>query len=188
MTKSLIVCGIFAIFQQLTGLNAITFYASQIFESNDDPNDISQGIKITLITSSVNLGFTIISTFFIDKFGRKPLLVVGYCIMIIFMFLTGLFEYLDKTIYEQVSVMIYIAGFAISMGPILWAYLPEVLNSAGLGLASVLNWAFVIVISLVVPQLAKLDSGMFFVFTGTNVAGFLFMLFFIVESKGRSRA
>ena len=108
--------------------------------------------------------------------------------MIIFMFLTGLFEYLDKTIYEQVSVMIYIAGFAISMGPILWAYLPEVLNSAGLGLASVLNWAFVIVISLVVPQLAKLDSGMFFVFTGTNVAGFLFMLFFIVESKGRSRA
>ena len=74
------------------------------------------------------------------------------------------------------------------MGPILWAYLPEVLNSAGLAVASVVNWVFVMVISLGTPQLKKLNEGMFFVFTATNVLGLLFVIFFIVESKGKSRA
>ncbi len=51
-----------------------------------------------------------------------------------------------------------------------------------------MNWLFVIVISVATPQLAKLNSWMFFIFAGCNVLGFLFMLFFIVESRGRTRA
>ena len=73
------------------------------------------------------------------------------------------------------------------MGPILWAYLPEVVNSAGVALAAVMNWLFVIVISLTTPLLANLNSGMFYIFAGLNVLGFLFVVFFIVESKGRTR-
>lgn len=73
------------------------------------------------------------------------------------------------------------------MGPILWAYLPEVLNSAGVALAAMTNWLFVIVISLATPALADLNSWMFFIFAILNLLGFLFMLFFVVESKGRTR-
>ena len=145
-------------------------------------------MRISIITTSVNLVFSFLSAFFIDRFGRKPLLYFGYSVMITFVFLTGLFELLGYTLLQQISVMFYIAGFAISMGPILWAYLPEVLNSAGLAVASVVNWIFVMVISLGTPQLKKLNEGMFFVFTATNVMGLLFVIFFIVESKGKSRA
>lgn len=107
VTKALIVCAIFSAFQQLTGMNAITFYASQIFQSKSDVYDIYEGIKISLMTTGVNLAFTILSTLFIDRFGRKPLLIVGYLIMIIFIFLTGLFEYFNQLTLQKVSVLIY---------------------------------------------------------------------------------
>ena len=58
---------------------------------------------------------------------------------------------------EKVSILLFIAAFEFSAGPLLWAYMPEVLNGSGVMLGAVTNWLFVIIISVVTPQLAKLD-------------------------------
>ncbi len=58
---------------------------------------------------------------------------------------------------EKVVLLAFIAGYEFSIGPLLWLYMPEVMNDSGVRVGTNLNWMFVIVISLTTPQLAKLD-------------------------------
>ena len=65
--------------------------------------------------------------------------------------------------------MVFIVAFEFSGGPLLWAYMPEVLNTAGVTLGTVINWLFVLIISLVTPRLAKTGQWMFYIFAIFNV-------------------
>ena len=92
------------------------------------------------------------------------------------------------------ALLVFIAAYEFSIGPLLWLYMPEVLNNAGVRVGANLNWIFVVVISFITPQLAKLNEWMFFIFAILNAMvsvsstqGFVFLLVFLIESKGRSR-
>lgn len=92
------------------------------------------------------------------------MLVVGFFIMTGFDVLTGIFVYLDNNSLEKVMILLFIAAFEFSAGPLFWAYMPEVLNPAGVTVGGAVNWILTIIISLVTPQLAKLGQWMFYIF------------------------
>ena len=90
--------------------------------------------------------------------------------MAAFEFLTGIFESKGMDTPEKVSVLLFIAAFQFSAGPVFWAYMPEVLNSAGVTLVVGTNWLFVIVISLITPTMAdNLQEWLFYFFAIFNV-------------------
>lgn len=91
-TKAVIVCVLLAVFTQLTGISAILFYSSQIFCSKSDETNIYQGIVVSALVGSVSFGATFISLLFVDKAGRKLLLLIGAVIMCISNAMTGVFE------------------------------------------------------------------------------------------------
>lgn len=66
------------------------------------------------------------------------------------------------------ALLVFIAAYEFSIGPLLWLYMPEVLNNAGVRVGANLNWIFVVVISFITPQLAKLNEWMFFIFAILN--------------------
>ena len=74
------------------------------------------------------------------------------------------------------------------MGPVFWAYIPEVINAGGLSISSVSIWIFVILLSLGVPTMSKLNEWMFYIFAILNGLGFFFILIFVIESKGKTRS
>lgn len=68
------------------------------------------------------------------------------------------------------AVLVFLTGFFFSSGPLLWIYLPETLNSKGVTIGAAMNWLSVIVISLITPQLQKLDQWMFYIYAILNAA------------------
>ena len=85
------VCVLLAVYTQLTGISSILFYSSQIFSSKSDPDDIYEGIEVSALVGSVSFGATFISLFFVDKAGRKLLLLLGSTVMCVSTALTGVF-------------------------------------------------------------------------------------------------
>ncbi len=116
------------------------------------------------------------------------MLVFGFLIMSSIEFLVGLYQLADKPSVASMLVLVFIIGYEFSAGPVLWVYIPEVLNKAGVTLMAVANWVFIIVVSLVTPAIQDATGPwIFFIFGMCNVAGALFQLVFLKESKGKSR-
>lgn len=108
--KALFVCIFLSIFQQLSGINGILFYSSQIFGSSDK-EDFYQGIIVSVLVGSVNCGSTLLALAFVEKLGRKKMLVIGFFIMTVFDVLTGIFVYLDNNTLEKVMILLFIVAF-----------------------------------------------------------------------------
>ncbi|MBR9911446.1 MAG: sugar porter family MFS transporter [Gammaproteobacteria bacterium] len=135
-----------SIFQQITGINAILYYGAEIFANalGYGPED---ALKQQLWLGGVNLTFTFVAIFTIDKWGRKPLFITGT----IGMFL-GL-SVLALTIYSQqmgivslIAILVFIGSFALSMGPVVWVMLAEIfpnsIRSIAMSIAVAAQWLF----------------------------------------------
>ena len=186
--KALYICIILQIFKQLTGICAIYFYSSQLFGSHDDPYNISVGNRVTVLIGATNFVSAAIALPFVDKLGRKPMLVIGFFIMSAAIILVGVFKVQDNHLFASILILVFIIAYEFSAGPVLWIYIPEVLNTAGLSLASSATWIFIIIISLTTPILQKAaNEWVFFIFGICNFCGAVFQWIFLIESKGRSR-
>ncbi len=184
-----------AFFQQATGINAIIYFAPTIFEM--------AGFKTALIAilatagvGFVNVLFTIIALPLIDRWGRRPLLIVGVTGMLISLVaLSVAFHYgasagpvLKWTALG--SILVYIACFAISLGPIMWLMFAEIfpLEIRGLGasLASATCWGFTGVVALTfLPLVNRLGpTGTFVIFSIISVLALIFVIRKIPETKG----
>ena len=91
-TKALVVCIFMSIFNQLSGISSVLFYSSQIFSSKSDPDNIYSGIVVSALVGSVSLAATLVSLVFVDRIGRRALLLIGCVVMCISTALTGLFQ------------------------------------------------------------------------------------------------
>lgn len=109
--KALMVCFMLAIWQQFTGINAIIFYSAQIFGSTSDPTDIYTGLIVAVLVGGVNFGSTIIALLFVEKLGRRIMLVSGMGAMCVGHVLTGLFESLEMGTLEKVALLAFIAAY-----------------------------------------------------------------------------
>jgi SP family xylose:H+ symportor-like MFS transporter len=151
-----IVTGILlAAFQQLIGINVVLYYAPKIFQNTGTKLDIS--LLQTILVGAVNLLFTVIAIFTVDKLGRKPLLISGGLIMGIAMAAIGFTFYCDKMgIAALIFILLYIAGFAMSWGPVMWVLLSEIFPNSirsAMSLATATVWITDLIISWSFPVL-----------------------------------
>lgn len=151
-----IVTGILlAAFQQLIGINVVLYYAPKIFQNTGTKLDIS--LLQTILVGAVNLLFTVIAIFTVDKLGRKPLLIYGGLIMGIAMAAIGFTFYSDRMgIGALIFILLYIAGFAMSWGPVMWVLLSEIFPNSirsAMSLATATVWITDLIISWSFPVL-----------------------------------
>ncbi|MDR1782978.1 MAG: sugar porter family MFS transporter [Dysgonamonadaceae bacterium] len=181
--------GIFlAIFQQITGINTIMYYAPTIFKSMGAGMD--SALLQTVLIGSINLIFTVVSLFFIDTKGRKPLLLFGSFLMTIalgvlsFGVYAGVSQYLILT-----SILVYIAAFAVSLGTVTWVLIAELFPNAsremGMSISTMFLWIAAFGVTFLFPVLLKKCgvSLTFFIFMLICLAAFFFYLFAIKETK-----
>lgn len=191
MFRILIIGMMLAIFQQITGINVVMYYAPSIFESAGFGKD--SALLQTAVMGMVNLTFAVVSMFFVDKVGRKPLMLIGSVGMSIAMtllavtFITGH----AKGYFVLICIMGYLAAFGFSLGPVVWVLIAEIfpnrLRSIAVAIAAFTLWAADFIVSLTFPYLLKHLQGYSFVIYGSMcVVCFLFCLKYLEETKGKT--
>lgn len=182
-----------AFFQQATGVNTIIYYAPTIFTMAGFEH-ASSAILATLGVGIVNVLFTIISLFLIDRWGRRPLLFVGLIGMLISLFLVGLV--FDRPDFESgrwvavACIVGYIACFAISLGPIAWLMISEIfplhIRGIGTSLAVAMVWFFNMMVAFTFPPLLEVlgKTHTFWLYALFCLLGLIFVYYIVPETKG----
>ncbi len=181
-----------AVFSQITGINSIMYYAPLIFKSMGDST--SSAILQTALVGGINLLFTIVAMVWIDKLGRKKLLIGGVIGMIVSLSTITVAFYLGhfEGILILVCILAYIASFAASLGPITWVVVSEIfpnkLRSKAMSVAVFSLWITNFLLILVFPvMLNRLGGGASFLFFNVmSILLLLFAIFKIPETKGKS--
>ena len=185
-----------AFFQQVTGINTVIYYAPNIIHSAGI-SSVSGAILATAGIGLVNVLSTIVAMWLIDRVGRRPLLLVGIAGMTVCLGLLGLVFRLpahsDSLAWLAViTLMAYVAFFAISLGPIFWLLISEIypLEIRGLaeGTAAGSNWAANFLVSLTFLLLVQAfgPSLTFWLYGVMAVAAWIFSYYLVPETKGRS--
>src|SRR6266571_2516129 len=185
-----------AIFQQITGINTVIYYAPRILQSAGF-NSASGAILATVGVGIVNVGMTILAMFLVDRAGRRPLLLIGIAGMILTLGVLGLsFRVSNQSVQlawiAVICLMGYVASFAISLGPIFWLLIAEIypLKIRGLaeGMAATFNWGSNLLVSLTFLTLVeKLGaSSTFLLYAFASVASWLFAYYLVPETKRRT--
>ncbi|MGB3776683.1 MAG: sugar porter family MFS transporter, partial [Leeuwenhoekiella sp.] len=121
-----IVVGILlSVFQQFVGINVVLYYAPEIFKSMGAQTD--SALLQTIIVGAVNLIFTVIAILTVDRFGRKPLMIIGALGMALSMFALGAVFFAETVgVTALICMLLYTASFALSWGPVTWVLLSEI--------------------------------------------------------------
>jgi sugar porter (SP) family MFS transporter len=185
-----------AVFQQVTGINTIIYYAPYIIRTAGI-SSIQGSILATAGIGIVNVVMTLVSMWLIDRVGRRPLLLTGIAGMIVSLGALGLIFHLSAkggglAALAVVTLMVYVASFAISLGPIFWLLISEIypLKIRGLaaGVAAGANWIANFAVSLTFLSLLTLlgPSLTFWMYGVLAIGSWLFSYYLIPETKGRS--
>jgi len=192
----LVIIGItIALFNQFTGIAVVMIYSSDIFRASGFGSE--SAILQTVIVGFTNLTFTILAMAFIDRIGRKFLLLLGSVGMTIFL---GIFSYIffyDIGGFMPLLFMIaFVACFAFSQGAVVWVLFAEMfpnnIRSRGVAIGSFSHWVFYALLLFLFPVIQKSftdNSGIGYVFAVFAVFTFVSFFFFkkyIVETKGKS--
>ncbi len=191
MFKILVIGILLAVFQQVTGINVVMYYAPSIFKSAGFGND--SALLQTALMGMVNLTFAVISMFFVDKMGRKPLMVIGSIGMGLAMALLA-FTFISghaKGYFVLACIMFYLASFGFSLGPVVWVLIAEIfpnrLRSYAVAIATFTLWGANFIVSLTFPYLLNSLKGYCFVIYGSMcVVCLLFVLKYLEETKGKT--
>jgi MFS transporter, SP family, galactose:H+ symporter len=185
-----------AIFQQITGINTVIYYAPMIFESAGFKS-ASVSILATVGVGVINVLLTVVAMTLVDRVGRRPLLLFGLAGMILGLGILGLAFQLPSLAgalgwIAVVSLMIYVGAFAIGLGPVFWLLISEIyplkIRGLAMSVASAANWGANLLVALTFLTLIQLlGRPMTFWFYGlTGIAAWLFAWFRVPETKGRS--
>lgn len=182
-------------FQQITGINTIIYYAPTILQTAGFKGADS-AILATMGIGVVNVLFTIIALPLIDKWGRRPLLLLGLIGMFISLALLSLAFHFQGIGYLQwiaVGCMVlFIACFAMSLGPIMWLVISEIfpleIRGLGVSLAISASWLFNWMVSASFLTLVGNfgAGGTFWIYAAFCILGWLFVYFRVPETKGCS--
>ena len=137
-----------SVFQQVIGINAVLYFAPRIFESMG----VSNNMLFTVIMGVINITFTLVAVFTVEKIGRKPLLITGSLGMALGALGVALSNVVTLPAFVPVlSIMIYSACFMFSWGPICWVYIaelfPNTIRSEATAIAVAFQWIFNFIVS-----------------------------------------
>ena len=189
--KPILLAVMLAFFNQMTGINAILYYAPRIFEMAGFDAQLSYIQPIFI--GGTNVLFTLIGMSIIDRIGRKKLLLSGAVGMFVFLLLTAYGLKGDNSSMLLYYIIGFIASFALSQGAVIWVFLAEIfpneVRAQGSSLGSTTHWVFAAIISWIFPVIVEsVPQGGFYIFLFYAimvVLSFVFILF-MPETKGRS--
>ena len=191
VSKIVILGVVLAVFQQWCGINVIFNYAQEIFSSAG--YSVSDTLFNIVITGSVNLIFTFVGIFTVDRLGRKVLMLIGAGGLAGMFAIAGVMYFFHVQGLPLLIIVVSIIGcFAMSLGPVTWVVLSEIfpnrIRGFALSIATFALWAACFVLTYTFPLLNKMlkASGTFWLYGCICVLGFLFILKRLPETKGRS--
>ena len=186
-----------SVFQQAVGINAVLYYAPRIFESMNMGNPMVQ----TVIMGIVNIAFTLVAVFTVEKLGRKPLLIwgsIGMALGALGVALSNVTEM--PALFPVVSIMVYSASFMFSWGPICWVLISEIfpntIRSQAVAIAVAFQWIFNFIVSSTFVPMYNMSMGdmgtkfgHFFAYALYGVICIIaawFVARFVPETKGKT--
>jgi sugar porter (SP) family MFS transporter len=187
-------------FQQFVGINAVFYYSNTIWESVGFSE--SQAFQTSLITTGINVLFTIVAIALVDRIGRKPLLLIGSAGMVLTLAtLTWIFGTAPVNADGQpvlsdgpdvialISFNLYVAFFAATWGPVVWVLLGEMfpnrIRATALAVAASAQWIANFLVSTTFPELAGISLGLAYgIFTVFAVLSIPFVMKYIRETRG----
>lgn len=190
--KAMVVGCVLAFFSQVTGINAIIYYAPEIFKQVGFGSE--SALFQTMIIGFVNMLFTLVAIRLIDYWGRRTLLIWGLSGMVSCLLGMGMFFYFEITSGPLLLLFIlgFIASFASSLGPIPWVLISEIFPTKTRGTAMsfsiVILWLGVVLITQFFPVLLSLFGGAFtfWIFMINALILLIFTLIFIPETKQKT--
>jgi len=191
MKKILIIGIVLAAFQQWCGINVIFNYAEEVFEAAG--YGVSDILFNIVVTGSVNLVFTFVALYTVDRLGRRALLLIGAG------GLAGIYAFMGAAYYFQVTgwpllllVVIAIACYAMSLAPVTWVVLSEIfpnkIRGAAMAVGTVSLWLASFFLAYTFPLLNDWlgASGTFWLYGLISAGGFVFIYKKLPETKGKS--
>jgi MFS transporter, SP family, arabinose:H+ symporter len=186
----IILAVLIAFFNQVSGINAIIYYAPRIFEMTGLGE--SSALLSTAGIGIVNFIFTLLAMRFIDKFGRRTLMLIGSIGLIVTLGLVSRAFFIESFGGVPIFLFVYIAFFAFSQGAVIWVFISEVfpneVRAGGQALGSFTHWFMAALIAFSFPSISeKLGGGTtFLIFAIMMVFQLLFVLRLMPETKGKS--
>jgi SP family galactose:H+ symporter-like MFS transporter len=185
-----------AIFQQITGINTVIYYAPTIFEFAGFKT-AGFSILATAGVGIVNVGFTVLAIRLMDRVGRRPLLLVGVAGQIVGLAILGLAFQLHQLsaflgYLAIISLAIYVGSFAIGLGPVFWLMISEIyplrVRGAAMSIATFANWGLNLAVALTFLTLVGIlgRPGTFWLYAVIGIAAWIFIYRLVPETKGRS--
>ena len=178
-----------SVFQQAIGINAVLYYAPRMFENAGAEGG---GMMQTVIMGIVNILFTLVAIFTVDRFGRKPLLIIGSIGMAIGAFAVAICDNIGlKGIIPVLSIIVYAAFFMMSWGPICWVLISEIfpntIRGKAVAIAVAFQWVFNYILSSTFPPLYEFSPMFAYSLYGIIcVIAAIFVWRFVPETKGKS--
>ncbi len=151
----ILIAMLLSIFQQFVGINVVLYYAPEIFKNMGSQADVS--LIQTIIVGAVNLIFTVVAIVLVDRVGRKPLMIIGALGMAVSMLGLGTAFYLQSLgITALLMMLVYVAAFAVSWGPVVWVLLSEIFPNSirgALSIAVATQWLANLLVSWTFPMM-----------------------------------
>ncbi len=186
-----------SVFQQAVGINAVLYYAPRIFDSMGMGNPMVQ----TVIMGIVNIAFTLVAVFTVERLGRKPLLIwgsLGMAIGAIGVALSNIYSV--SPLLPVISIMVYSASFMFSWGPICWVLISEIfpntIRSAAVAIAVAFQWIFNFIVSSTFVPLYNMSMGdmgdkfghcfVYAMYSAICIIAAIFVYKLVPETKGKS--
>lgn len=191
--KAIIIAAALMAFSQFCGINAIMYYSTKIFTTAGV--GVQNAFMSSVIIGLVNVVFTFVAIAFVDKAGRRPLLILGLAVQVVALGAVGwMFHTGAGGVPLLAAILAFIAAFAMAMGPISWILCSEIfptkVRGRAMSVATFTIWSSCYIVAQTFPMLndnpAIGPAKTFWVYAAFSLAGLLFVLAMVPETKGRS--
>ena len=184
-----------ALFQQVTGINTVIYYAPTIFQSAGFAS-ASVAILATTGVGVINVLMTVVALLLLDRVGRRPLLLTGMAGMVISLAVLGtafMFPHLPGLRWLAAGgLMLYVGSFAVGLGPVFWLLISEIypvkIRGLAMSIATVANWGANLLVALTFLTLIQImgRTGTFWLYGLVGLGAWIFAYVLVPETKGRS--
>lgn len=190
--KPIIIGVVFAFLVQFSGITAVIYYGAKILSINN--NALDSAFKGQMLIGVVNVVFTLFAIFFIDKLGRRPLIIGGAVLSLVCHFFIGLLFFLGNNNSPLLIffILLYTATFAGTYGPVFWTLISEIypnrIRGKAMSIAAFANWIATALVSQMVPWMLEnlKPHGTFWTFALLSIPAIYLGVKVIPETKNRS--
>jgi MFS transporter, SP family, arabinose:H+ symporter len=189
--RALIVGTLLAVFSQIGGINAIMYFAPEIFRTAGSGTE--SAFMQTVIVGLVNLGFTFVAIWLVDRAGRKPLLLAGTLLQIAALGFVGLMFHQDRSGLPLLAgILLFVAAYAMSTGPVTWIFNSEIfptkLRARAMSVAIICLWFADWAVTQTFPMLRESIGAAktFWVYAACSCLCVIYILTLMPETKGRT--